>query len=105
MISLTEFLKDPLGHCLRFSQEEVNQLPDSWISRAWKESPEFREEIQSCLLRSVSKVGSLSLAAEWLTFIHSALSVDEVIDLYVLIRDQSDRSEIEEWRREFEEVF
>lgn len=56
------------------------------------------------LVRSVSKTGGFSLELEQAQQLAAEISDEEVVELYVLIRDESNRDE-KEWRSEFLELF
>lgn len=95
-----EFLADPLPHLFRSTG---NKLQPEWIKAAWN-SPEIQREAVFSLARSVSKTGSLKIAADWLNLLAPALSAQQAVDLYRRVRDETERSE-SEWRGEFEAAF
>src|SRR5262245_55749615 len=75
-----------------------------WIAEAYRTNEQFRANIHYALSRSVSKGGDFSLADGWLQLLAPSLSSDEVVNLYEIIRDDSQRLE-PEWRAEFEAAF
>src|SRR5262249_41631164 len=95
-----EFLANPLRHLFRNADLAP---PFDWIRAAW-ENPELQREAIYSLSRSVSKVGSCSIASDWLNLLSPALSPQQALDLYKQIRDSTKRSE-SEWRGEFEAAF
>lgn len=94
-----EFLLDPVN---RFSQGG-DSIPNDWIKEAWG-NPHFRDNTTYELIRSVRKNGDFFIAQYWLEILPHILTEQQVIDVYVAIRDQSHRYE-DEWRGEFEAAF
>jgi hypothetical protein len=95
-----EFLARPL-QCL-LSKHEFTPPPD-WISAAWQQFA-FQQEAVYALSHSVSKTGSLQGASDWISLLSSALTPQDAKELYLAIRNNSQRSE-SEWRDEFKRAF
>lgn len=95
-----EFLQRPIEH---ISQVGADSVPPEWLRAAW-DDPDFRGEALHNLCRSVSKVGTLDLASDWLRVLSRGLPMDQAIELYESIRDGTKRCE-SEWRKQFEEAF
>jgi hypothetical protein len=75
-----------------------------WMAAEWG-SAKFGGNIAYELSRSVSKVGNFKLVGEsMLPILRQFLSADQWVELYVAIRDESQRLEFE-WRNEFETAF
>jgi len=92
------FLQSPT----RFRLPE--EIPADWLLEGWKQRA-FRDDVVYSLARSVNKVGDFALAGDvWLKNLPRALDHDAVLDLYVRLRDESQRLEIE-WRPAFEAAF
>lgn len=94
-----EFLLDPVN---RFS-EGVQPIPSDWIREAWND-PLFRDNTTYELIRSVRKNGDFFIAQHWLGILPEILTEEQVLDLYLAIRNKSHRYE-NEWREEFEAAF
>lgn len=94
-----EFLLDPVN---RFS-EGGDSIPTDWIKEAWANA-HFRDNTTYELIRSVRKNGDFFIAQFWLEILPEILTEQQVVDLYIAIRDQSHRYE-DEWRGEFEAAF
>lgn len=94
-----EFLKNPVGLVPLIDPPP----PADWIADAWS-NEQFRTNVTSALVRSVSKNGDFFIASYWLEVLPTFLSAPEVVALYEYIRDKSRRLEIE-WRPEFEYAF
>jgi hypothetical protein len=94
-----DFLRDPV----RFFWLENHDIPNEWIKEAWSVD-RFRENATYELIRSVRKNGDFFIAQYWLQILPEILTEQQVVDLYVAIRDQSHRCE-DEWRGEFEAAF
>jgi len=62
------------------------------------------ERIKENISRSVSKNGDFDLAFDEIGSLSGSVSKEQVVELYIFIRDHSDRME-EEWRDEFIEFF
>jgi hypothetical protein len=75
-----------------------------WVVEAYQTNAEFRDNLQYWIAREVRKTGSLGSGESWLEVLQPALSATEVAELYLQIRDLSQRLELE-WRGEFEAVF
>jgi antitoxin (DNA-binding transcriptional repressor) of toxin-antitoxin stability system len=99
-MTIDEFLLEPYRHIGALGSENI---PAEWIRAAWADV-EFRDEAVYNLCRSVSKIGTLNTASDWLNVLSGALPVDQVVDLYRSIRDGTERCE-SEWRAQFEGAF
>lgn len=96
-----EFLRDPVPNMwIALGQQEV---PPDWIREAWNNRA-FRENITYEFVRGVRKLGDLGDCQYWLGVLPGILTDDEVVSLYIAIRDESHRYE-DEWRGEFEAAF
>lgn len=98
-ITREQFLGKPYDY---FHNEHV-VIDDSWIQDAWT-AHSLRGSISYELARSVSKTGGFGLAANTLMRIAPILDETNAIELYVYIRDESNRIE-QEWRNEFVDAF
>jgi hypothetical protein len=81
-----------------------DDVQPEWIVEAYRTHAPFQANFQYMLARSVSKRGDFSVAEGWLEVLAPALSADEMVELYLQIRDRSQRLELE-WRGEFEAAF
>jgi len=95
-----EFFEDPV----RAFWLDGADVPDAWIKEAWSADERFRDNATYEIVRSVSKVGGFSHARGWLEFLATFLSPEEVLRLFLSVRDGSGRPE-SEWRDEFEQAF
>jgi hypothetical protein len=95
-----EFLSDPLRY---FQSEGAERFPLDWIQAAWA-NIQVQEAALFAFSRSVSKVGNLSLADDWVQVLGPILSAVQVVTLYGNVRDATERSE-SEWRADFERAF
>jgi len=77
--------------------------PPEWIAAAW-DTDTVQETIASDLAREVSKSGSLCCAPEFLETLAEALSAEQVLQLFEMIRNESPHRE-SEFRPEFEAGF
>jgi hypothetical protein len=94
-----EFLLDPVQ---RLAQEG-HSIPIDWIKEAWANA-QFRANTTYELVRSVRKNGDFFIAQHWLQVLPEILTSEQVVELYLAIREQSHRYE-DEWRGEFEAAF
>src|SRR5262245_61715866 len=94
-----EFLRDPVNLFWGSGQS----IPKEWLRDAWN-IDQFRENATYEMIRSVRKDGDFFHVQYWLSVLPEFLFEEEVIQLYVAIRDQSHRYE-DEWREEFEAAF
>ncbi|SIO16935.1 hypothetical protein SAMN05444166_2802 [Singulisphaera sp. GP187] len=81
----------------------ARDFPTEWMAEAWGHS-EIRANLTYGLSRMVSKIGELAHGADHLDLLARSLSNEQLVQLYIDIRDQSHRFE-EEWREEFERAF
>jgi hypothetical protein len=98
-VTKDEFLANPIV-VLAHGRADI---PREWIAAAWQQ-PLFREYIIDLTIRSVVKTGTPGLAVEWLELLPGALSGQQVAELYVTIKEGTERSETE-WRPDFESLF
>jgi hypothetical protein len=80
------------------------EIPAEWVREGWAQE-KFREDLTYVLARSVSKTGGFNLVGPaCLSLISLALSKEQAAELYVRIRDASQRFE-SEWRSQFTALF
>jgi hypothetical protein len=96
-----QFFADP--NRLWYSDRRQEIEPD-WFKEGWRTRPGFRDNLTYELTRSVSKNGDFFIASDLLAYLPSVLDRDQVVAVYVAIRDESRRPE-DEWRPEFEQAF
>jgi hypothetical protein len=77
--------------------------PAEWWAAAWR-IERVRDELSSDWARDVSKSGSLARYDAFLDLLARSLTPEQLVELYVYIRDKSLRYE-SEWRAEFERAF
>jgi hypothetical protein len=94
-----EFLQNPR----QLFKAPPESVPVEWVAEAWRSTP-LKADITYELTRSVSKNGDFHIAHYWLELLPALLTGEEVLELYMAIRDQSERLE-SEWRPEFENAF
>jgi hypothetical protein len=99
LVTKDEFLRDPV----RVLWAEDQDVPIEWIREAWAIEA-FRDNATYEMVRSVRKNGDFFIAGYWLAVLPAILTEDQVVDLYVSIRDQAHRVE-DEWRPGFEVAF
>ena len=81
-----------------------NDVPPEWIGDAWSQRP-FRKRVVDEITRSVRLSGDFFAVSHLLTALGQAsLRREAVVELYVAIRDGSERLEAD-WRGEFEDAF
>jgi hypothetical protein len=96
-VTRDQFLADPLG-------QGLETIPIEWVRSGWG-NPEFQDDIIYIIARSLSKTGSFGLVGdEWLRALPPALTSSEAANLYVRLRDESERLE-SEWRDKFIALF
>jgi hypothetical protein len=96
----TVFYADPIG-----TLAKDPNVPHSWIRQAWASNAGyFREIVTEELARYVSKYATMSMHENWTSVLSKALSCDQQVELYVNVRDLSQRLE-PEWRQEFMRLF
>jgi hypothetical protein len=98
-VTKDEFLANPIVAVAHGRAD----IPREWIAVAWQQ-PLFREYITDLTIRSVVKTGTPGLAVEWLELLPGALSGQQIAELYVTIKEGTERSETE-WRPDFESLF
>jgi len=94
-----QFLQNPR----QLFKSPPGSIPVDWIAEAWRATP-LKGDITYELTRSVSKNGDFFIADYWLEILPRFLTGGEIVELYVTIRDESERLEFE-WRKEFEKAF
>ena len=78
-------------------------IPSEWMSEAW-ESAGVRENLTYDIKRIISKTGKIDYDEGFQNLLGRSLTCDQVVGLYVFIRDNAYRSE-EEWRPQFTQIF
>lgn len=96
-----QFLADPNRLWYSVRRQEIEP---EWFAEGWRTIPAFRDNLTYELTRSVSKNGDFFIASDLLAYLPSVLDRDQVVAVYVAIRDESGRPE-DEWRPEFERAF
>lgn len=81
----------------------AREFPTEWMAEAWADE-EIRAELTFGLSHMVSKVGELAHSEDYLDLLARSLTHEQLVNLYIDIRDRSYRHE-EEWRDEFERTF
>jgi hypothetical protein len=99
IVSKEQFLADPV----RLWAKTPDPVPADWVAAAWANTV-FREHASYGLARSVSKTGEFTLEDDALAVLPTVLTAQEAEDLYIYIRDTSERLE-SEWREQFEATF
>jgi hypothetical protein len=98
-VFLREIVKIPFGGF------PLNETPPSWMAEAWC-IDQVRENISYGLAKDVGKTGSLCRTREYLSFLERALSVEQLVELFLYIRDEHGCALREpEFRPEFEAAF
>jgi hypothetical protein len=83
----------------------LDETPPSWMADAWL-IDSVREAISDEFARNVSKTGSLCYTDEYLDFLQRALTVEQLVELFLYIRDEQGCGSREaEFRPEFEQAF
>lgn len=83
----------------------LDETPPSWFAEAWLINS-VRIAISYDLARDVSKTGKLRCTKEWLAYLHTALSAEQLVALFLYIRDErSCQFRESEFRPEFEHAF
>ena len=77
--------------------------PREWVAAAW-DSDAVQESIVAEMARDVSKNGGLGWAVEFLAGLSDALSTEQLVRLFLTIRDGSPHRE-SEFRPQFEAAF
>ncbi len=99
-IQKAEFLADPT----KFWYDGDANIDPEWILDAWNSSPSFVDAVSYDIARSVSKTGEFNLAKLSIEAIRHKLSPNQYVQLYIYVRDESERLEFE-WRPEFCRLF
>ena len=99
IVSKEQFLADPV----RLWAKTPDPVPADWLAAAWTNAT-FREHASYGLARSVSKTGEFTLSGDALAVLPTVLTAQDAEDLYIYIRDTSQRLE-SEWREQFEATF
>jgi hypothetical protein len=79
-------------------------IPDEWITEAWEQLPEFRDNISYEFEREASKVGDLDAIQSSLEFLDRILPLHRMVEIYEKVRARSPHRE-SEFRPTFERVF
>jgi hypothetical protein len=77
--------------------------PEDWLAAAW-EMPHVRAAHSDDMARTVSKMGQLFYADDYLAALGRSLSIDRQVELFRRIRRRSPHRE-DEYRGRFEEFF
>jgi hypothetical protein len=80
-----------------------DNVPSDWWAEAWR-IDRVRDELSSDMARTVSKEGELSYSDGYFDLLARALTAEQLLALYLFIRDESRRLE-SEWRPQFESLF
>jgi hypothetical protein len=100
-LTKAQFLADPnrLWYAAR-----RHEIEPEWFKEGWRTLQAFRDNLTYELTRDVRKTGSLRFTPDLLAYLPKILDREQVVAVYVSIRDESGRPE-DEWRTEFEEAF
>ena len=93
-----EFLADPLGHF----RSDPSNLPGEWIRTAWETDDTFNGEIFYEMRDEIGKSGTLKGLLPLMRRITSALSPDQVVELFVDLGGGGHNPREPEWRHDFE---
>jgi hypothetical protein len=95
---LTRIEKFPVGGF------PLDETPLEWMAAAW-EIDRVRNELSGEMARSVSKIGHLAYADEFLNYLSRSLPISRQVELFFFIRDSRNEFRETEFRPGFERAF